>query len=467
MALTERVATREQRSSADVIGTVGTWRPSATYLQESWFHATLRKRSADSIVVAWEIRGPLDLDALEKTVDALVARHNLLRTTLDTEGSHVCQLIGRGDATVLRRVDLSRLPSPLDEVTKLIATEGQHEFSFTDGPLWQPWIVRTGDSHHVMINVFSHIISDSWSIAVAFRDLTRLYQHFATGEPPRLPEMELQFGDYATWERNLSHVSHEAWWQGYLGSPDTLHLPARPGWTDHSVYDTATQVATPAVPAVTARLAKVARDHGVSVAGLVSVGVAAALSRYAGERVVLGFMYANRERSSVQSLFGPLFDYLPVVVDLSGNPSFVDLLRRWPQSFREAMAHRLPLGLIEKCCGEVGSRTDLFDVAVDFLPTAQSATGAIRLADGQVTTFSPFPIPFTPVRDRSRRFVLSIPITYVIVQAADNGFRMLSRANLTALSEDTVTSLGADLAATLCHVSESPTRPIRDLSVAR
>lgn len=389
-----------------------TWHAPASFLQERWFHATADRWCDHNNVVAWRIDGPGDAEA---ALGALAARHEALRTALHG----ATQVVTAPGDLPLWHTDLSGSSAPERDLDKLIVEDVSLPFLLTEVPLWRARLVRLGPGRQVLVLVVSHAISDGWSMGVLLRDFQRLLGG------ARLPELPVQFADYAAWEREVTDPAREKWWRARLPVPRPA-LPGRPGWQDEPAFRMDGRV-FPAVPMPDPL-------PGVSPATVATAGVLAALSRHVEGPVVVGFMHANRDRAELQPVVGPVFDYLPLRLSLPAP--FPALVAQVRDELRAARAHRLPLGTIEQAV----AAAPLFDVVVEFLPHSGAAPGPV----------TPYPVPELTVRHTGDvSFAATAPVNYIVRQTGDGGLDGVVYGNTLAIPPATMAELGADLVSVL------------------
>jgi hypothetical protein len=429
---------------------MGTWHAPASFLQERWFHSTVDHRCNHNNVVAWQVEGPVAPAALVAAVRALAGRHETLRTSLHDHGDGVRQTIAPPGAVPVWQSDVSGSAQPERDLDKLIIEAAERSFLLTEAPLWHAGLVRLDESRHVLVLVVSHAVSDGWSMGVLFRDFSRLLQAVVTGADVWLPELAVQFGDYAAWERAAAEPRRISWWRERLPDPRPC-FPGLPGYRRESAFRMDGRV----FPAsgTPARLAELARPHGGGLAAAVTAGVLATLSPYAGGEVVLGFLHANRDRPEMQPVVGPVFDYLPLVLTVSGTDSFAELVRRACEEQRAARGHRLPLGVLERAVDR-----QLFDVAVEFLPHSQVAP--TRVAGLEVT---PYPVPELTVRHSGDvSFAATVPLNY-ITSETPSALGGVVYGNALAVAPRTMGELGDTYARVLARASDDPAQRVCDM----
>jgi amino acid adenylation domain-containing protein len=295
---------------------------------------------------AFQLEGPLDLELLRRALEGLVARHSILRTTYEVRDGAPVQVIASECAVELNLVDLRHLP--LDErraqAQRVLKEESRHRFDLVSGPVMRPTVIRMAPDEHILMLNMHHIATDGYSRGVLYRDLTALYEALEAGRPAPLDPLEIQYGDYAVWQRGwltagVADAQLEYWVGKLTRAPSRLDLPTdfpRPpvrSWVgDHMslMVDLPTREA----------LRNVSREANATlfVALLAVFGVL--LSRYSGQDdIVIGTPFAGRNRTELESMVGYFINPLALRLDLSGAPTFDELLRRARETALEAFAN--------------------------------------------------------------------------------------------------------------------------------
>jgi amino acid adenylation domain-containing protein len=325
-----------------------------------------------NIPTALRLSGWLNTSALEQSLNELVRRHEALRTTLPSVGGRPVQVVA--PALTLRPavVDLRGLP-PMEqsvEARRLTRREARRGFDLARGPLLRVTLLRLDEQEHVALFTIHHIVSDGWSTGVMVREVTRLYDAFCQGGRSPLPELRLQYADFATWQRQWlqgevmeTHLSY--WKQQLAGAPPVLELPTdHPRPTVQTFRGARHSLALP--PALSSSLKALSRREGVTLFMTLLAAFAVTL-RYDADSddIVVGTDVANRNREQTEGLIGFFINQLALRVDLSGNPTMRELLARVRDVALEAYAHQdLPFNqLVETLKPERDlSRHPLFQV---------------------------------------------------------------------------------------------------------
>ncbi|WP_420127102.1 non-ribosomal peptide synthase/polyketide synthase [Longimicrobium sp.] len=323
------------------------------------------------------LRGHLDASALERALDELVRRHEALRTTFRPVERGAVQIVHPAAPAHLPVVDLTGLAprDREDEARRLAREDAERLFDLERGPLLRATLVRLADDEHVLLLTMHHIVSDGWSMDVLFRELFTLYEWFsgpsdAAGAASPLPPLAVQYADFAVWQRGWlrGEVLRRQidWWRERLGgAPPALELPTdrpRP-----AVASSRGAAHVFRIPAQTTRgLRALARREGATLYMVAHAAFDLLLSRWSGqEDLVVGSPIAGRTQGGTEGLIGFFVNTLALRIDLSGDPSFRELMGRVRETALGAYAHQeLPFErLVEEVAPDRGlSHTPLFQV---------------------------------------------------------------------------------------------------------
>jgi non-ribosomal peptide synthetase component F len=351
-----------------------------SYSQERlWFLDRLDPDSpAYNIPGSVRLLGDLDVPAFQKTLAVLVARHETLRTrfAVGPDGGPV-QLIDPPHCPLLPVVDLSGLEPERCEAAAAAQAreEACRPFDLVSGPLLRALLLRTGPDEHLLLVTLHHIVGDGWSLGVLVRELSELYRARLEGREPtpsELPELPVQYADYAVWQRQWlsgpALAGQLAYWRERLaGAPTALELPAdRPRSPLQGARGALLPVTLPA--GVGEDLEALARRAGATPFMVLLAAFDALLLRWSGqEDLLVGSPIAHRTRLETEGLIGFFVNTLVLRAEMAGNPSFSELLGRVRSTALGAYAHQdLPF---EKLVEELApprdpSRTPLFQVAL-------------------------------------------------------------------------------------------------------
>ncbi len=295
---------------------------------------------------AYQLKGPLDVAVLARALTALTERHAILRTTYRVIADQPVQVVGPVTPVQLNIVDLVGRPpdEQQPEVARILKREARHRFDLEMGPVMRPTVIRLAADEHVLMLNMHHIATDGYSRGAIYRDLTALYDALSKDEPSPLAPLPIQYADYAVWQRGWldrgSAGTQLEYWQGKLaGAPSRLDLPtdfARPplrSWVGDHMSSTLEIPTREALRAVGRQ-----GNATLFVAMLAVFGVL--LGRYSGqEDIVVGTPFAGRNRSELESMVGYFINPLALRLDLSGDPTFAELVRRVRETTIEAFAH--------------------------------------------------------------------------------------------------------------------------------
>ncbi|HET7231280.1 MAG TPA: amino acid adenylation domain-containing protein, partial [Longimicrobium sp.] len=316
--------------------------------QRLWLVDRLEPGSAAyNMPYALRLRGALDVGALRASVDGLARRHEALRTTFAERDGVPVQVIHPPAPVELPVVDLGGLPAAArePEALRLAGEEAVRPFDLSRGPLMRGTLLRLDAKDHVLLLTLHHIVSDGWSMEILFRELSALYEALAAGEPSPLPELPVQYADFAVWQRARlrgEELDRQlAWWRERLaGAPALLELPTerpRPAVQGHRGA-----VRSLRIDAATAdELRALCRHEGVTIFMTLLAGFAVLLGRYSGQAdVVVGAPVATRGQRETEGLIGCFLNTLALRTDLSGDPSFRELLGRVRETTLGAYVHQ-------------------------------------------------------------------------------------------------------------------------------
>src|SRR6266496_328039 len=337
-----------------------------------WFLYLLEPNSpAYNIALSLRLRGALDVEALQSGLDEVVKRHAILRTKFVTVGNEPVQVVEERSCFSIERGDLSGWTEGEREaeVLRLAEEEGRKGFDLSRGPLLRARLLRLGEEEHVLLITMHHIVSDGWSMGVLVQELNALYGGYVAGKEVKLPELEIQYADYAYWQRQWlqGEVLEEqlGYWREKLEGVARLELPtdgARPATVSYEGGSVSLELSEEA----SAGLKELSRENGATLFMGLLAGFVVLLSRYSGqEDIAVGTDVANRTWKETESLVGFFVNQLVLRTDVSGDPSFRELLGRVREVCLGAYTHQdLPFEkLVEELSPERDlSRTPLFQV---------------------------------------------------------------------------------------------------------
>jgi thioesterase domain-containing protein/acyl carrier protein len=288
-----------------------------------------------NIAVAHVLHGPLDLPALEQGVRRVAERHEVLRATFPDGDGPPLQRVGPDVPSTFSVGDLRDIPEGEREAraAELAADEAKRPFDLARGPLWRVKVFRCADEHHVLVLVMHHIVSDAWSFYIFCRELAEFYDAAGSGRTLHPADMPIQYADFAQRQRQLLSgrffEEQLAYWRMHLGGDvPRLQLPAdRRASAATSHRGTFQSLAIPA--AVSQSLGRLSRAENATLFMTLIAGFEVLLHQYSGqEDLVLCTPASGRHRSQTKDLIGYFNNILPMRFDLSGAPTFVELVRR-------------------------------------------------------------------------------------------------------------------------------------------
>ncbi|HEV7667183.1 MAG TPA: amino acid adenylation domain-containing protein [Thermoanaerobaculia bacterium] len=311
------------------------------------------------------VAGPLEPAVLERAIEEIVRRHEILRTTFVVSAGQPVQVIAPTSPLrpfTLPVVALEGVPGTLEETKRLLRAQVRAPFDLERGPLWRLCLLRLAPQEHAVVLAMHHIVSDGWSMGVLVRELGALYDAFSRGEASPLPALPIQYADFAAWQRaELSGPALEerlAWWRDRLGGElPVLELPLdRPRPPFQRFRGAKLPVAFPT--GLTERLRGLAHDRGATLFMVLLAGFETLLHRYTRQTdLVVGTPVAGRTRSEIEGLIGLFLNNLPLRANLSGDPSFIELLAQVRETTVGAYGHQdLPF---ERLVEELRVRRDL------------------------------------------------------------------------------------------------------------
>ena len=358
-----------------------------------WFLWQMEPESAAyNIPAAVRLRGVLDRAALRRAFEALVARHESLRTLFRDEGGEPVQVILPAMPLALVEEDLSALPQTQREVSagERLEQSARRPFDLAEGPLLRLDLLRLDADHHILLLTLHHIVSDGWSMGVLIDEFASLYSAFAEGREADLAPLPIQYADHARWQRLWMAAGEEQrqldYWTRRIGDPALLlTLPSdRPRPPVQSYRGAAQNFELPA-PLVNG-LRSLARSQGASLFMVLLAAFEVLLMRYSGQRELrVGVPVANRGRAECERLVGFFVNTQVLCSEIDERASFAQLLGEVRQAVLDAQAHQeLPFErLVDALQPERSlSHNPLFQVACNHLPSARDALRELPDAEG-------------------------------------------------------------------------------------
>ncbi|MBV9775387.1 MAG: amino acid adenylation domain-containing protein, partial [Gemmatimonadetes bacterium] len=428
--------------------------------QRLWFiHRMDPTSSAYHLSYPLRLRGALDVPALERALTALVERHESLRTVFpEREGEPVQVILPPAP----QRIEVADLRGVADgereeRVRVLVADQALRPFDLAEGPLLRTLLARVADDEWVLCFTLHHVVSDGWSLGVLVREVNELYRAHSRGEAARLPELPVQYADYAVWQRRWLEggalaEQTEYWRKRLAGVPTRLELPTdfppRPA-------ESAPAATLPfrLAPEAGRALRELCRREGATPFMGLLAAFSLLLSRWSGQDdVSVGSPIAGRTRREVEGLIGFFVNTLVLRTDLSSDPTFRALLRQVRETTLGAYAHQdLPFEhLVEELQPERSlTHTPLFQV---LFVLQNVERGALRLGDLAVEP--------VPMHEEEARFDLSVTL-FEDDERFHGGFTY--RADL--FEAATVERMAGHFARLLEEVAAHPDCPVEDVDL--
>jgi amino acid adenylation domain-containing protein len=311
---------------------------------DQWQHGS----STYNLTTVVRLTGLLNFAAFERSINEILRRHEALRTTFATVDGQPVQVVASPKAFALPVMSLQHLPETEREAEarRLVKDERSKPFDLVKGPLFRPSLLQLGEAEHILLLTMHHIVSDGWSMGILSRELTVLYEAFSAGHPSPLPELSIQYGDFAKWQREWLQGEvlerQLSYWKMQLGGIPTVNnvpidrpRPAVQGYRGKAQYLELTKE-------LTEGLKELSRKEGVTLFMTLLAAFQTLLYRYTSqEDIVVGSPIANRNRRDIEGLIGFFVNTLVLRTNVSGNPSFRELLGRARKTALDAYEHQV------------------------------------------------------------------------------------------------------------------------------
>ncbi len=425
--------------------------------QRLWFHDQLMPgNAAYNVFAAVKLNGTLSIEAVERSLEEIIRRHESLRTTFSTVSFQPVQIIAADLSLPLRKMDLRTLPVEQRdaEARRLATAEIRAPFDLTRGPLLRVVLMTLDENEHLLVLTMHHIISDGWSMGVLIGEFVTLYQSFVSEASSPLPELPLQYADYAYWQREWLQgdvlEAQLAYWRKQLGSiaetPLPLDHPRPVQQSFRGAYDNFVLSKE-----LSDKLKALSRGEGVTTFMSALGAFKALLYSYSGSTdIVVGTDVANRNRIETEGLIGFFANQLVLRTDLSGDPSFSEVLARVREVALGAYAHQdLPFDkVVEALKPERDlSRNPLFQVMFGF---KNAPMANLALPDLSLNSFQ--------LQDGTAVWDLSFYLT-----DAEQGLTGLVRYNTDIFEPATIARMWQRYETLLAYAIEDPARRLSAL----
>lgn len=409
-----------------------------------------------NIPMGIRLKGELDIEALQRALNEVVSRHESLRTRFALSDDIPLQVIEATRRQELPVVDLQHVEPARWEATAdtLGAVEARRPFDLESGPLFRTCLLRFSPTEHVLVGVMHHIISDGWSTSILFREVSRLYGAYAAGDPSPLQPLPIQYADYAVWQRD--HLKAETlerqlhYWCQRLEGAAPLELPS-----DFSRPAMDRQVGTTLNTLLPASLIEplkgVGRQQGATLYMTLLSAFQVLLHRYSGqEDIAVGSPIAGRLRSETEALVGCFVNTLVLRSDLSGDPTFAELLGQVRRSSLEAFQHQeVPFERLVEAINPARdtSRHPLFQVLFTLLK-----------APWPDVTLAGVSLSILPLETGTSKFDLSFT-----AQEAPEGLSLSVEYNTDLFQAETIQRMVGHFRHLLAGITTDPTKHISKL----
>ncbi|MGH9285550.1 MAG: condensation domain-containing protein, partial [Acidimicrobiales bacterium] len=299
-----------------------------------------------NVPAAFRLRGGLRPEALARALEEVVARHEVLRSRIETSDGRPRQVVGEVPGGLLAVDDFRSLPAEEGEARAraVVEADAARPFDLAAGPLLRARLVRLDDDQWVLALTLHHVVADGWSMGVLMRELGAGYTAACAGVPSPLAPLPVQYADYAAWQRAWLQgevlETQLGYWRARLAGLQPLELPTdRPRPPLQSFAGAAWSFTIPAP--LTQALRDLGRAHGATLYMTLLAALAALLHRYSGQAdIAIGSPIAGRTRPQTEDLIGFFVNILVLRTDCSGDPSFAQLLGRVRETALDAYAHQ-------------------------------------------------------------------------------------------------------------------------------
>ncbi len=323
--------------------------------QRLWFLDQLEPNSSFyNVPLALHLAGDLQADILEKSLQKIIQRHESLRTNFATVEGNPVQVIKPESNWQLTLVNGKDSPKYREdqEIKKWLEIHSHQPFDLANDSLIRATLLKLSDTEHFLLICLHHIVSDGWSMGVFIQELTTFYNAYTKGLEPLLPELPIQYADFAIWQREYLQgeirQNQLNYWQKQLAAaPALLHLPTDRPRPPEQRFE-GDQINGILSPELSQDLNKLSREKGVTLFMTLLTAFKVLLYRYTGqEDILVGTPIANRTRSELAGLIGFFVNTLVLRTDLAGNPSFSEALKQVRKTATDAYDHQdLPFEML-------------------------------------------------------------------------------------------------------------------------
>lgn len=312
-----------------------------------WLLDHLIDTSAYHVPRALRMQGALNVEALEYALQSIVERHEILRTTYREVDGQPLQFVADRAVVPLQRIDLSALEAQEreNEANRILVEEGRHKFDLATDVMLRALLLRLSENHHILLLVSHHIASDGQSKASLFRELKEFYLAHCANRPAQLPELPIQYGDFAGWQRewmqgNVLQKHLEYWKSQLAGAPTLLELPTdRPRPARQSFEGARQFLRCP--DGMLESFKALSRSQGTTLFMTMLAAFGTLLYRWSGqEDMLIGTPVSGRNRTELESLIGYFSNSVVLRIALHGDPTFRELMQRVKNMSLAAYSHQ-------------------------------------------------------------------------------------------------------------------------------
>jgi amino acid adenylation domain-containing protein len=426
--------------------------------QRLWILDRLEPNSAAyNIPISLRLNGSLNIDALEAALTQVVQRHEVLRTEYHTENGEAVQIVNPPTPVAVTLADLSHVPAAERETyaLRLAKNEAEKPFNLSRGGVLRATLLRLAESEHVLLITVHHIAFDGWSVGTLLSEIADFYKAELHHEVCHLPELQIQYGDFAAWQRQMMSGQElerqlSYWKQQLSGAPPSVDLSLDHPRPAMQTFHGATHTFM-IEKSILDRVQQLSHSHGATPFMTLLAAFSVLLSRYSGqEDLVVGSPMAGRNRPEIEKLIGLFVNTLVLRTDLSGNPRFLDLMRRVRETSLGAYAHQdVPFErLVEELNPERDlSRNPLFQIMFSLQNVPRDKWQLPGL------TLSPF-----QMGSGTEKFDLSVNLV-----EKQNGLKVSFSYNTDLFEADTIARMGAHFQNLLEGIVVHPEQRISEL----
>ncbi|WP_242071964.1 non-ribosomal peptide synthetase [Nostoc sp. FACHB-110] len=425
-----------------------------------WFLAQLQPDSSTyNELFALRLMGLLNVEVLEQSLNEIVRRHEVLRTSFYQDNGQPFQAIASNIKLKLPIIDLKHLSASeqATAVERLMIQASQTPFDLEQGPLLRCTLIHTHTQEYIVLFSIHHIASDGWSMGVLVEELATLYAAFTAGESSPLPELPMQYVDFAIWQRQYLQGERRetllTYWKQQLANLPVLQLPTTRPRTEVTTNQGASYGFV--IPAsVVKQVRSLSQQAGVTLFMTLLASFKILLQRYCQQDdIVVGTDVANRNHAEIQPLIGFFINLLVLRTDLSGNPTFLELLQRIRSQTLRAYAHQdLPFDELVRALQperHLSNTVPLFQVLFVFQNTPQSSLELPGIS-----------FQLLEVESQTSRFDLSL-----LLQETEQGLKGKWQYNADLFSSNTIIQLTNHWQTLINNIVHQPQSRINSLEM--